>query len=225
MEGVPAGPGGTTPVTGVGVLDRVMAILDSVERAPVTSGDLAHELELTLPTVYRLTAAMTTHGLLRRDRAGRHHLGPRLSTVALAQAAGPVLEGMTRDSGESGQVWVQRGRHRYCVASVESSQELRASLPTGAMLPLADGGSAALALTVDLPDPAHPDRRWIESIGQRNAALCAVSAPVTVDGTVVAAVCLSVPIARMDPRGPGRQYGHLVVAAADRLAKLISDVT
>jgi DNA-binding IclR family transcriptional regulator len=198
-----------------------MAILDATEREPLTSSDIARELNLSQPTVYRLTSAMISYGLLRRDSQGRNHPGPRLSSAALAIIAAPVLEDMQRDTGETAQVWVLRGQHRYCVASIDSAEELRASMPTGTLLPLAAGGSAAVALTALPPDPANPERRWVESLGQRKAGLCSVSVAVTVDQGVVAALCLSAPLSRIGPEGPGARYGELVAAAADRLARLL----
>jgi DNA-binding IclR family transcriptional regulator len=207
--------------TGIGVLDRVMAILDTTEQEPMTSADIARKLALSQPTVYRLTSAMISHGLLSRDSRGRNHPGPRLSSAALAIAAGPILEDLRRDTGETAQVWVVRGQHRYCVASIDSTNELRASVPTGARFPIAKGGSAALALTAVPPDPSHPERRWVETLGHRTPGLCSVSVAVTVNGAVVAALCLTAPLARIGPDGPGARYGDLVTVAADRLAALL----
>ena len=55
---------------------------------------------------------------------------------------------------------------------------------------------------------------WIESVGEREAGVASVSAPVQDrSGRVVAAVSVSGPIERTS-RTPGRRYGASVVGAA-----------
>jgi DNA-binding IclR family transcriptional regulator len=203
--------------TGVGVLDRVVAILDIVEVSPRGASELARALGLSVPTAHRLAAAMVKHGLLQRDGEGRHHIGPRFASSALAAVAAPVLAGLCRETGETAQLWVLRGEDRLCVASEESAEELRASVPVGTVLPLAAQGSAADILARPPVRPGVVGRRWAESISRRTPGLCSVSAPVWYRGDVVAALCVSAPVSRVGAAGPGAQYGELVVAAADRL--------
>ena len=211
-----------TEATGVGVLDRVIAILDAVEGAPMGASELARHLGLSVPTAHRLVGAMVKHDLLRRDAEGRHHPGQRFASSSLAAVAGPALDALSLASGETAQMWVRRGGDRLCLVSVESAAELRASLPVGTRLALSAGGSAARVLAGSDPlDPGHPDRRWFESVSQRTPGLCSVSAPVRQYGVVVAAVCLSAPMSRVDPEGPGEQFGDLVLSACERIEKLL----
>jgi DNA-binding IclR family transcriptional regulator len=65
-------------ITGVGVLDKGMALIDVVERQSTTISDLTREVGANLSTTHRLAAALTAHGLLRRDADGVLHLGQRL---------------------------------------------------------------------------------------------------------------------------------------------------
>lgn len=204
--------------TGVGVLDRVVAILDTVEVTPMGASELARTLGLSVPTAHRLVAAMLKHGLLQRDSDGTHHIGPRFASSALTAAAAPVLEDMRARTSETAQLWVLRGSDRLCVASAESPEELRAAVPVGTLLPLSAKGSAARVLTADPPDPVHPRRRWFESVSERTPGLCSVSVGVRYRGAIIAAVCLAAPVFRVAPEGPGYQYGALVEDAADRLA-------
>ena len=210
-------------VTGVGVLDRVVAILDAVQRTPMGSSELARHLGLSVPTTHRLAAAMVTHGLLRRGPDGRLRPGQRFESSSLVQAAGPVLEDLRRETGETAQLWVRRADQRLCLVSVESDAELRASVPVGTLLPLSDQGSAARVLVAgdDPLDPAHPRRQWFESVSQRTPGLGSVSAPVRLSGEVAGAVCLSAPLSRLQPTGPGAQFGDLVVTAAGRIEELL----
>jgi DNA-binding IclR family transcriptional regulator len=156
---------------------------------------------------------MVVHGLLRRDAEGRHRLGQRFPSTPLARTAEPVLVALTRETGESCQLWVRRGVRRLCVVSIESDQELRASLPVSALLPIAVGGSAAFALEAPAPEPGHPG--WFESVAGRIPGMCSVSAPVRQNGEVVAAVCVSAPLARVDR--PGVRFGAAAMAAAAQL--------
>ncbi|CAM02317.1 IclR family transcriptional regulator [Saccharopolyspora erythraea NRRL 2338] len=212
------GDGIVRRATGVGVLDRVVAILDAVEARPMGASELARHLGLAVPTVHRLAAAMVVHGLLFRDAEGRHHVGSRFASTALAAAASPVLEELRRETGETAQVWVPRGDSRVCLACVESTSELRASLPVGTALPLSAKGSAAQALT---EEPGESSRRWFESVSVRTPGLCSVSAPVHYATEIVAAVCVAAPVSRVRAEGPGAQWGALVVAAAERLEEAL----
>lgn len=207
--------------TGVGVLDRVVAILDTVEVAPMSASELARDLGLSVPTTHRIVSSMVKHGLLHRDSEGRHHIGPRFASSALVTASTPILEDLRRRTGETAQLWVRRGDDRLCVASAESTEELRAAVPVGTVLPLSAKGSAAHVLSAPPSDREHPERRWFESVSDRTPGLCSVSAGVRYRGDVVAAVCLAAPVFRVGDDGPGAQYGDLVVAAADQLENVL----
>lgn len=218
LDGMSASPGSAEARgSGVGVLDRVVAILDAVETTPMRPSELARHVGLSGPTAHRLVRAMVVHGLLRRDAEGRHWLGQRFPSSPLARTAEPVLVALARETGESCQLWVRRGVRRLCLVSIEADQELRASLPVSALLPISAGGSAAFALEAPAPEPGHPG--WFESVTGRIAGMCSVSAPVRQNGEVIAAVCVSAPIARV--HGPGVRFGDAAVAAAAELENAV----
>lgn len=202
-------------ITGVGVLDKGVAILDAVECRPCGMSELARRVDLSVSTTHRLATALTVHGLLRRDGQGAYRLGPRFAHSTLAERAGGVLEDLRDESGESAQLWVRRGSNRLCIASVASTAELCVNLPVGAMIPL-PAGSAGQILSHDV---ASPRPSWTESLGHRAAGIGSVSAPVQAYGETVAAVCLSGPLDRLAP-SPGERYGDLVMAAALRIQDL-----
>lgn len=203
-------------ITGVGVLDKGVALIDVVERQPMGVSDLAREVGMNLSTAHRLVMALTAHGLLRRDGDGLFHLGRRFTTSSLAEVGRPVLAQLRADTGESAQIWVRRGDLRVVVASVESEMELRTVLPVGAQLPLSEGGSAAIVLSDDFTGSEDPALDWAESVSQRTPGIGSVSAPVRQHGEILAAVCLPAPLARIQP-GPGAVHGARVVAAARRI--------
>ena len=200
----------TGTITGVGVLDKGVALLDSVERGPKTLSELSRELGMTLTTCHRLTAALAAHRLLRRDEEGRFHLGHRFATSSLVEVAAPVLRELRDDTGETAQLWVRRGAVRVVVLSVDSQLELRAVLPVGSQVPLTEGGSAGAILSGTGPragQAAGPG--WVESVGQRTPGLGSVSAAVCLHGDTLAAVCLVAPLSRLK-EGPGAAWGDRV---------------
>ncbi|WP_460464213.1 IclR family transcriptional regulator [Arthrobacter pigmenti] len=208
-------------VTGVGVLDKGMAIINSVEFGSRSATELARELDMTLPTVHRLAAALVEHGLLRRDAEGRYSVGVRFEMSAMVVAARPLLEDLRDRTQETAQLFARRGENRLCLESVDSGHELRATLPKGRQLPFSDGGSAALVLTgKDVRQQGRIGRGWIETVSQRTAGLGSVSAPVRLGRQVVAAICLVAPLARLETT-PGEQWGDLVVDAANALSRRI----
>src|ERR1700722_13211281 len=77
-------------VTGVGVLDRSVALLDLLAAGPRTLRSLAQASGLPRPTAYRLLVALETHRLVSRDATGAFRLGPRLTELAVR--AGPALD-------------------------------------------------------------------------------------------------------------------------------------
>ena len=203
--------------TGVGVLDKSMAIVDLCERQPASASDIARELDLTVSTAHRLAGALAAHGLLQRDASGLYRLGRRFVTSRLVEIAQPVLDRLTEDTGESSQLWVRRGEDRLCVASVIADTELRVVMSPGVRLPLADGGSAAFVLQGDV----RP-KGWAETHSTRTPGLGSVSAPIVFGGESVAAVSVIAPLLRMT-KSPGEMFGEQVLAAAADIARRLED--
>ncbi len=205
-------------VSGVGVLDKAMAVLAAVEGAPRSLADLVAETGLSRPTAHRLAVALEAHGLVRRDEEGRFCLGLRLielgheaaEAVPVWAAARPALAWLHEQTGESVQLFVRDGDARVCVESIESARELRTIVPVGARLPLGIG-SAGRVLTGALSP-------WVQSVAEREEGVASVSSPVRADGAVVAAVSVSGPIQRLT-RKPGAKYGEVVAEAARRIER------
>lgn len=205
----------------MGVVDKVVAILSVLERSPRSLSELVSDSGLSRATAHRLATALEGHGLVRRDDEGRFALGIRLvalgrvaaDELAIGAASEPALAELRAATQESVQLYVRDGDHRICVAALESPHGLRTIVPLGAALPM-EVGSAARVLSGD----ARVLRRgWAESVGEREAGVASVSAPV-LDGSgrVVAAVSVSGPVERTT-RNPGRRYAEAVMAAARRI--------
>lgn len=215
-----------TSVSGVGVLDKAFTVLDALEERPRSLAELVEATGISRATAHRLATALEAHGLVRRDDDGRFALGARLialgraaaDAVPLAAAAADALEELRDATGESVQLYVRDGEQRICVAALQSPHGLRTIVPLGAALPIGVG-SAGRLLADDVDPGVLAGAGWVASVGEREAGVASVSAPVRdAAGRVVAAVSVSGPIERTT-RQPGRRYGEAVVAAARRVER------
>ena len=229
-------------VSGVGVLDKSVAVLEALaEQGPLALAALVEETGFSRPTTHRLAVALETHGLVSRDERGRFRLGARLAAWGRSAASlAPVIEHATavvtdlRDvTGESAQVYVREGAERVCVAVAERPSGLRDTVPLGARLSLAAGSGAKVLLawsdpsswpagTSAAPLAAVRRRGWAASVEEREPGVASVSAPVrSPAGLVVAAIGVSGPIERLGRR-PGPRYAGAVVDAARILAERLA---
>jgi DNA-binding IclR family transcriptional regulator len=224
--------------SGVGVLDKSVSVLEAVRGGAGSLAELTARTGLSRATAHRLAVALEVHRLLARDPAGRWRLGPRLTELAggpaedsLLQRSAPVLERLRDTTGESAQLYLRRGDVRVCVAVAERRSGLRDTVPVGAELPLTAGSAGQVLLAWSPDDPllhgaaftarvlSEVRRRgWATSVGEREAGVGSVSAPVRdATGAVVAAVSVSGPLERLT-RSPGRLHAAAVSAAAAELS-------
>jgi DNA-binding IclR family transcriptional regulator len=197
-------------VSGIGVLDKAVSVIDALEAGPLGLGELVRSTGLPRATAHRLAVALEVHGLVGRDAEGRFVLGPRLTGLELPGLARPALERLRDATGESVQLYVRRGDRRVCVASLESPHGLRTIVPVGASLPLAVGSAGKVLRG----DPLGDGPGWAESVEERERGVASASAPIVgPGGMVVAAVSVSGPIERTT-RSPGERYGPALVEAA-----------
>jgi DNA-binding IclR family transcriptional regulator len=206
-------------VSGVGVLDKAVLILRSLESGPRSLQSLTEATGMPRATTHRLATALEAHSLVGRDTSGHFTLGSGLARLGRAAGNRPdrlLIDashralGILRDAtGESAQLYVRSGDARVCLVSLESPHSLRTIVAVGATLPM-DRGSAAKVLS---SDPGALRRGWAQSVEERERGVASVSAPVFVDGRVAAAVSVSGPLERTS-RQPGRKYSADVMAAA-----------
>jgi DNA-binding IclR family transcriptional regulator len=230
--------------SGVGVLDKAALVLSALESGPATLAGLVAATGLARPTAHRLAVALEHHRLVARDLQGRFVLGPRLGELSAAAgedrllgAAGPVLARLRDITGESAQLWRRQGDHRVCVAAAERPSGLRDTIPVGSQLTMRAGSAAQVLLSWEDPERMHRGlqnaafsattlsairrRGWAQSVGEREAGVASVSAPVrSPSGKVIAAVSVSGPLERLS-RQPGRMHAPAVLAAADRLSEAL----
>lgn len=232
-------PSSAGQASGIGVIDKAVAILDATAIGPMTLADLVAATGLPRATAHRLAVALEVHRLLDRDAAGRFVLGPRLAELAVDQpdalitVAAPILTWVRDECGESSQLYRSDGTERICIAAAERASGLRTTVPVGARLPLT-AGSGAQVLCAWRTDPGLADllahgeftartladvrrRGWAQSVGQREAGVASVSAPVrSPDGEVIAALSISGPIERLG-RNPGERFAPVLLTGARRI--------
>ncbi|MDT4914139.1 MAG: hypothetical protein QOC66_3267 [Pseudonocardiales bacterium] len=236
-------PSSAGPQSGIGVVDKSIAILASVAAAPRALAELVEATSLPRATAHRLAVALEVHRLLTRDAEGRFVLGPRVGELAaslpdpLVAAAAPVLAWVRDECGESAQLYRRDGAERVCVAAAERSHGLRTTVPVGSRLPLTAGSGAQVlcawsdpaSLAEVLPDAEFTERSlaevrrrgWAQSVGQREAGVASVSAPVlAADGELLAAISISGPIERLG-RSPGTRFAPVLVAGARRISAAV----
>ena len=212
-------------ISGVGVVDKVVAVLRALEtNGPSSLLELQQATALPRATAHRLATALGDHGLIRRDDEGHFALGWGLvslgraasAVLPLIELARPVLDSLRTKTGESVQLYVQEGDARRCLVSLESPHGLRWIVPEGSLLPL-NAGSAGHVLSGERTDK----HGWIQSVGEREAGVASVSAPVlNAQGNIIAAISVSGPIERLTRR-PGERHGAVVVRAARSLQRLL----
>ena len=231
--------------SGVGVLDKAAAILNTLEAGPHSLAELVAATGIARPTAHRLAVALEFHRYVARDLSGRFVLGPRASELGAAAgedrllaAAAPALAALRDATGESAQLYKRQGDQRICVAVAERLSGLRDSVPVGAALTMLAGSAAQILLAWEDSEKIHrgvanarftaaqlaADRRrgWAQSVGEREAGVTSVSAPVRgPNGKVIAAVSISGPIERLG-RQPGRVHAAAVVATAARLSEYLA---
>ena len=233
--------------SGVGVLDKAVAILTTLESGPHSLAELVAATGISRPTAHRLAVALEFHRLVTRDLNGRFVLGPRSAELAAAAgedrllaAAAPALSALRDATGESAQLYRRQGDLRICVAVAERLSGLRDSVPIGAALTMQAGSAAQVLLAWEDSERIHRGltnarfsaaqlsavrrRGWAQSMGEREAGVASVSAPVRgPNGKVIAAVSISGPIERLG-RQPGRLHAAVVAATAARLSEHIANV-
>jgi len=230
--------------SGVGVLDKSVRILATLEAGPHSLAELVAATKIARPTAHRIAVALEFHRLVTRDLMGRFVLGARAAELAsaagedrLLSIAAPALAALRDACGESSQLYRRQGDQRICVATAERLSGLRDSVPVGTVLTMAAGSAAQILLAWEEPDKLHRGlvnakftaatlsavrrRGWAQSVGEREAGVASVSAPVRgPNNKVIAAVSISGPMERLS-RQPGRSHAAQVMATAARLSEYL----
>lgn len=228
-------------VTGIGVLDKAVAIIECCSQTPRSLAELVEELGLPRATAHRIASALETHRILRRDNQSRWVVGPAVLELAafardpLVDASSAVLRKLRDLTGESAQLFLREDEVRVCVAASERSSGLRDTVPIGARLSMKAGSAAHVLIAWSdeqdimgiLTDSAFSTRTiagvrrrgWSASIAEREPGVASISAPVRDRrGKVVAAISISGPAERIG-RSPGTRLSRPLLNAAAELER------
>lgn len=182
-------PGGKR---GVAAVERALSILDAFDEAnlSLSLSRISQITGLYKSTVLRLIETLEDFGYIRRLQNGEYQLGPapfRLGMLYqqsfnLGDYVLPVLQEVMRQTNESSSFYVREGQHRICLFRVESNQVLRDHVRPGDRLPLRQGASGkvltAFEAGIEVARRPSPPKLVAVSIGERQADLAAVAAPV-----------------------------------------------
>ena len=224
--------------SGVGVVDKTVAILDAVAAAPLSLAELSDRTGIPRATAHRLAVALEHHGALTRDDSGRFIIGGRTARWAagvdeVRAVAEEAVHALCNRTGLSAQAYRRIGDQRLCLAAAEPASGLRDTVPVGSMLTL-EAGSGAQILVAWL-DPLERDRilagaaydeadlevvrerGWAHSVGQRAEGVASISAPIrATDGRVLLAISVSGPADRL--AAPPQVVRDALLAEVQRLS-------
>jgi IclR family transcriptional regulator, acetate operon repressor len=236
-------------------LGRVLDVLGlfSADSAELSLTVIAERLGWPAPTAHRVTATLVERGFLTRDRGTKlFRLGlgvvrlvaPMLTSFHLPELAGPHLQSLSADTGETVNLAILDGAEVLYVASYPGTFRLRAEATPGAHLS-AHCTALGKCLLAQL-DPQDARRRlgpgpyremtpktartWDElaprldaartegyaiSIGEYEEGLLSCAVPVQAEGGMVAAVNVAAPAMRISSEAlAGVILGKLQAAAA-----------
>lgn len=218
-------------------IERAFAILEflGTQPEPVGVREIAGSLEMPPAAAQRVLVTLARLGMINRDPiTRRYELGHKVLQLAqrflehmgLPRIAESLLREIRDRCDETVSLFITNGRERVCVASEESTREIRRVLHVGTSLPLWAGASGKLLLahlvedegtnvlehltirpfTKDTVTDRETLRKELErvrekgyatSFGERVPEAASVAAPVRDgEGTVVAAFTISAPSAR-----------------------------
>ncbi len=240
-------------------VERAVAILNafSAEEPELGVTELADRLDLHKSTVHRFLVNLEAAGLVERNRlTARYRLGLRifelgglvLQQMSLWDEALPFLEGLVRDSGETGHLAVLDGGEAVYIEKVEARKALRIPSAIGRGYPahatslgklllahltadardlvLAERGLARCTPnTITGRDQLNTELDLIRSQGfavddeEYEEGLRCIGAPIVGHtGHVVAAIGIGGPVTRVTPRRVG-ELAELVMSAAASLSR------
>ncbi len=146
---------------GVRVLHKTVDILEALRRAPAGLGlaDLAGQVAMPKPTVYRILATLESRGYLDRQGAGNYRVArklfeaPRGSSFEqrLIRAARPAMEDLGAKCKETLNLGVLDGGEVLVIETVESTQAVRMTSKIGNRR-YAHSTAVGKVLLADLPE-------------------------------------------------------------------------
>ncbi len=222
--------------------------------------EMARLLGMPPSSTQRLVNILKKRGFLRQDpETKKYKLGTVLLKVAgfvkenleIAKIAYPVMQRLSRETGETVHLNVIEGWERVCIETIESSQPLMARMPVGHRSPLYAGASSKCLLAFsddefireylervrldkinvntftdknELTEELKRtrERGYAESFSERVTGLGALSAPVFDHNRKIAAsLSLAIPEVRFKNERLKSTYIKLLTEAASEISEYL----
>jgi DNA-binding IclR family transcriptional regulator len=224
---------------GVAAVERAFAILKAfrVNDSSLSLHEIAQRTGMYKSTILRLISTLVAEHCMVRLDDGTYQLGSMLlhwgglyqASLRYDDHVPPVLRRLVQETEEGASFFTREGNLRVCLFRVDSPRSIRDHIRTGDLLPLDRGAAGRVLAKFDrtLTDPAEiPSQPYILTIGEREADIAAIAAPVFgPQGSLRGALALSGPAARFSPeRIPGMSQA-LLKAAAELTRRLGGDAS
>lgn len=213
---------------GVDAVERAFTLLNAFNdgTTALTLKELSNRSELTKSTILRLAVSMEKFGYMIKDSEGLYHLGPMLwrlgslfrQNLNLEVIIKPVLEELSKKTGESASFYIPRGKFGVCLYRINSKHLARDQVEAGDIIPMGLGSSGQILKAFingrgKLATQIRKDRTYV-SIGERDPYVAGVAAIVTGPGdVVVGSLSISGITTRFDDQAV-EQYRKLILEAA-----------
>ena len=213
---------------GVDAVERAFTLLNAFNdgTTALTLKELSNRSELTKSTILRLAVSMEKFGYMIKDSEGLYHLGPMLwrlgslfrQNLNLEVIIKPVLEELSKKTGESASFYIPRGKFGVCLYRINSKHLARDQVEAGDIIPMGLGSSGQILKAFingrgKLATQIRKDRTYV-SIGERDPYVAGVAAIVTGPGdVVVGSLSISGITTRFDDQAV-EQHRKLILEAA-----------
>lgn len=133
-------------------------LLTVADRGSIRAEQLSTLLDTPPSTVYRYLKTLAEFGFVERD-GSTYRLGPRLligganvTAAELVHAAGPVLEALSAETGETAALLRRVGTSAICLAAAHPDRALRVAMEPGELHPLHVGAGPQVLLAFAPPE-------------------------------------------------------------------------
>jgi DNA-binding IclR family transcriptional regulator len=210
----------------IAAADRALTILEAFgngDGSVRTLKELEKETGLFKSVICRYLLSFERRNYVTRLGEGRYQLGTAVSrlrrsferAVDISQQVMPVLERLSKTTGESASYYVRNVDKRLCLYRVESSNPLRVSVQPGSFLPLDQSASATVLREFSSGiERAGSPESWVRTRSNPALHYASMAAPVFgIEGQLAGALTVSGPSARFNPARDAAVRRKLLLAA------------
>lgn len=217
------------PIKLVAAVERALGVLGAFTREePLLSlAEISERTGLQKSTALRLLATLERHAYILRGHDGRYQIGVMPVHLAAIHRESfrsqdhilPVLEQLSRESGESATFYVRQGEQRLCVLRVHSRHILRDVVNVGDLLPMNETSTSQVLRSfenVRWPEAKRRLSELVKASARVGETLTAsISGPVFSQVGLMGAITISGPAARLDIESP--QIRELLLRTIEKL--------